>query len=164
MRVTLGLSNINAENNILILLKIFKEPFDAGQFVLLFDTQTDFIRCKIIDAELKSKNLHEAMKDVFPNYQIGDVDFNGKTCFGDFDGTALHSLNSERPYTRCLSFHAMVAREHALDYGWIDENELKELDDDEMWSDGFLDENTKKVIDAWRMANGLLIKSAVTQN
>ncbi|KAL5036002.1 hypothetical protein RTP6_003612 [Batrachochytrium dendrobatidis] len=79
------------------------------------------------------------MKEEFPNYQIGDVDFKDKTCFNDFDGE-LHFLNSERPYMRCLSFHALLAREHALDYGWIDENELKELDGDDMWSDGFLDE------------------------
>ncbi|OAJ40197.1 hypothetical protein BDEG_23961 [Batrachochytrium dendrobatidis JEL423] len=67
------------------------------------------------------------MKEEFPDYQIGDVDFKDKTCFNDFDGE-LHFLNSERPYMRCLSFHALLAREHALDYGWIDENELKELD------------------------------------
>ena len=45
----------------------------------------------------------------------------------------------------------MVAREHAIDYGWIDENELKELDDDDMWSDEFLDENTRKFINDWRI-------------
>ncbi|KAK5666886.1 hypothetical protein BDV3_004747 [Batrachochytrium dendrobatidis] len=66
------------------------------------------------------------MKEEFPNYQI------------------------ERPYMRCLSFHALLAREHALDYGWIDENELKELDGDDMWSDGFL-EKTRKFIDEWRV-------------
>ncbi|EGF82055.1 hypothetical protein BATDEDRAFT_23309 [Batrachochytrium dendrobatidis JAM81] len=90
------------------------------------------------------------MKEEFPNYQIGDVDFKDKTCFNDFDGE-LHFLNSERPYMRCLSFHALLAREHALDYGWIDENELKELDGDDMWSDGFLDEKTRKFIDEWRV-------------
>ena len=146
-----GLSSINSGKNILILLKIFEEAFDAGRFVLLVDKQTGLIRCKIIDNELKNKKLDEAMKDVFPNYRIGDVDFKGKTCFGDFDGQELHFLNTERPFTRCLAFHALVAREHAIDYGWIDENELKELDDDDMWSDGFLDEKTRKFIDEWRV-------------
>jgi hypothetical protein len=146
-----GLPSINSGKNILILLKIFEEAFDAGRFVLLFDKQTGLIRCKIIDNELKNKNLNEAMKDVFPNYTIGAVDFNGKTCFGDFDGEELHFLNAERPYTRCLSFHALVAREHAIDYGWIGETDLKELDDDDMWSDGFLDEKTRKFIDEWRV-------------
>jgi hypothetical protein len=146
-----GLSNINSGKNILILLKIFEEAFDAGRFVLLADKQTGLIRCKIIDNELKSKKLDEAMKDVLPNYRIGDVDFKGKTCFGDFDGQQLHFLNTERPYTRCLSFHALVAREQAIDFGWIDENELKELDDDDMWSDGFLDEKSRKLIEEWRV-------------
>ncbi len=146
-----GLSSINSGKNILILLKIFEEAFDAGRFVLLVDKQRGLIRCKIIDNELKNKNLDEAMKDVFPNYRTGDVDFKGKTCFGDFDGQELHFLNPERPFTRCLSFHALVAREHAIDYGWIGEDELKELDDDDMWSDGFLDEKTRKFIDEWRV-------------
>jgi hypothetical protein len=61
------------------------------------------------------------------------------------------NLNTERPFTRCLSFHAFVAREHAIDYGWIDKNEFKELDNDDMWSDGFLDEKTRKIIDEWRV-------------
>jgi hypothetical protein len=90
------------------------------------------------------------MKDVFPNYQIGDVDFKGRTCFGDFEGEKLEFLNTERPYMRCLSFHALVAREHALDYGWIDKNELTELNNDDMWSDGFLTEKTRNFIDEWR--------------
>ena len=145
-----GLSSIDSEKNILILLKIFEESFDAGRFILLFDKQTRVIRCKIIDNELKRKKLDQAMKDLFPNYQSGDVDFRGKTCFGDFDGEELYFYNMERPYMRCLSFHALVAREHALDYGWIDEKELKELDDDDMWSDGFLDEKTTKFIHEWR--------------
>jgi hypothetical protein len=57
--------------------------------------QTGLIRCKIIDNDLKNKKLDEAMKDVFPNYRVGDVDFQGKTCFGDFDGQELHFLNTE---------------------------------------------------------------------
>ena len=146
-----GLSNINSGKNILILLKIFEEAFDAGRFVLLVDKQAGLIRCKIIDNELKKKKLDEAMKDMFSDYKIGDVDFERRTCFGDFDGQELHFLNSERPYTRCLSFHALVAREHAISYGWIEEDELKELDDDDMWSDGFLDEKTRKFIDEWRV-------------
>ena len=145
-----GLSSINSGKNILIMLKIFEQAFDAGRFVLLFDKQDGSIRCKILDEELKTKKLDEAMKDVFPNYQTGDVDFKKKTCFADFDGHELHFLNTERPYIRCLSFHALVAREHALDYGWIDKNTLKQLDDDDMWSDGFLDERTRNFINEWR--------------
>ncbi|KAL5040656.1 hypothetical protein RTP6_007645 [Batrachochytrium dendrobatidis] len=99
------------------------------------------------------------MKEEFPNYQIGDVDFKDKTCFNDFDGE-LHFLNSERPYMRCLSFHALLAREHALDYGWIDENELKELDGDDMWSDGFLEKTRNSLMSGGLMfaVNRLLIK------
>jgi hypothetical protein len=33
---------------------------------------------------------------------------------------------------------------------------LKELDDDEMWSDGFLDEKTRNFIDEWR--NDVVVK------
>ena len=145
-----GLSSINSGKNILIMLKIFQEAFDAGRFVLLFDKQDGSIRCKILDNEWKTKKLDKAMKELFPDYQTGDVDFKEKTCFADFDGQILHFLNVERPYIRCLSFHALVAREHALDYGWIDENTLKQLDDDDMWSDGFLDERTRNFINEWR--------------
>ena len=149
-----GLSNINCGKNILIFLKIFQPAFDTGRFVLVLDKQTGLIRCKIIDNELKREKLDEAIKDMFPNYQCGDVDFKGKICFGDLDGQELHFLNSERPYMHCLAFHAFVAREHALDYGWIDENELKELDNDDMWSDGSLDKKTKRFIDEWRVDFG----------
>jgi hypothetical protein len=85
-----GLSSINSEKNILILLKIFEEAFDAGRFVFLVDKQTGLIRCKIIDDDLKNKKLDEAMKDVFFNYRIGEIDFKGKIRFGDFDGQELH--------------------------------------------------------------------------
>jgi hypothetical protein len=44
-----------------------------------------------------------------------------------------------------------VAREHAVDYGWIEENELNELDDEDMWSDGFLDEKTRIFVNEWRV-------------
>ena len=54
-----GLSSINSGKNILILLKIFEEAFDAGRFVLLVDKQKGLIRCKIIDNELKNKKLDE---------------------------------------------------------------------------------------------------------
>ena len=144
-----GLSSINSEKNILILLKIFEVAFDAGRFVLLADKQTGVIRCKILDDGLKKKELHQAMKDVFPHYNR-EVDFKGKTCFGDFDGQELHFLNMERPLMRCLSLHALVARKHAIDVAWIDSDELKELDDEDIWSDGFLDEKTRKMIDVWR--------------
>jgi hypothetical protein len=56
-----GLSSINSEKNILILLKIFEEAFETGRFVLLIDKQTGLIRCKIIDNELRDKKLDEAM-------------------------------------------------------------------------------------------------------
>jgi hypothetical protein len=84
---------------------------------------------------LKNKKLDEAMKDVFPNYRIEDVLVLVISMDKNFifkSGTPLH-----------------VAREHAIDYEWIDENKLKELDDDDMWSDGFLDEKTRKFIDEW---------------
>ena len=89
------------------------------------------------------------MKDLFPEYRIGEIDFKGKTCFGDFDGE-LHFLTTERPYAGSLLFHALVAREHAFDNGWTEANELKILDNDAMWSDGFLGEKTRIFLDKWR--------------
>ena len=64
-----GLSSINSGKNILIMLKIFEKAFDAGRFILLLDKQSGLIRCKIIDDELKTKKLDEAMKDLFPKYR-----------------------------------------------------------------------------------------------
>lgn len=148
-----GLPNINSGKNILILLKIFEEAYETGRFILLFDKQTGSIRCKIIDNDLKCEKLDEAMKKCFPDYQIDDVDFKGKTCFGDFEGKELCFLNKERPYYPCLYFHALIAREQALDYGWIDETELKELDNDDIWSVGSFDEKSRKFIAEWRVDN-----------
>ena len=100
---------------------------------------------------MKSVKLDEAMKNVFPDYRIGEVDFKGRTCFGDFDGVKLQFLNMERPYPRCFLFHSLVSRKYALHFGWIDKNELKELDNDDMWSDESLDEKTRKIIAEWRV-------------
>jgi hypothetical protein len=56
----------------------------------------------------------------------------------------------ERPLIRCLLLRALVARENAIDRAWIDPDELKELDDDNILSGGFLDEKTRKMINTWR--------------
>jgi hypothetical protein len=141
-----GLSSINSPKNVLILLKIFQEAFASGQFVLV--KEKDDFCCKILDDQLRDKNLHEAMKDTFPDYNPQEIDFNGKVTFGDFEGQKLFFLNEKLPYIHCLLFHALVARETAFGYGWIDNNYLKELDD--MWPDG-LAEKTKRFIEIWRI-------------
>jgi hypothetical protein len=93
-----GLSSLNSGKNILILLKIFQEAFDAGCFVFLVDKQTGLIRCKMIDDDLKNKKLDEAMMEVFPNYRIGEIDFKGKICFGDFDGQEMWNVHIRAVY------------------------------------------------------------------
>ena len=37
-----------------------------------------------------------------------------------------------------------------MDYNWIQQGELDQLDDEDMWSDGFLDESNRIIIDQWR--------------
>ena len=144
------LSSINDSKNILILLKIFEQAFYAGQIIFLFQKSDETIKYKILDPDLKNKNLDESMKDIFPNYKAGDINFGLKRTFQDFDGETLYIDKSKRPYIRCLSFHALIARKKALNTGWIQEGELKELDSDDMWSDGYLDETTRGFVDKWR--------------
>lgn len=76
----------------------------------LYEKCTGNSKCKILDADLKVKKLDEAMKDFFPHFKPGEVDFQGKTCFGDYEGEPLHLLNEQRPWTRCLSFLSAAGR------------------------------------------------------
>ena len=66
----------------------------------------------------------------FPVYAPGSS-FNILTKYGDLDGKELVFLNFERPFNRCLTFQAKLAKEQAIANGWIAEG-----DDEfeEVWS------------------------------
>jgi hypothetical protein len=84
----------------------------------------------------------------------------GRNVLGDFDGQERHHiLDTERPYTRYLSFHALVARKHAIDYRWRDE---KELENWMMTKCGRMVSLTRKLGNSWMnggmISNRLVIK------
>lgn len=79
------------------------------------------------------------MKDVHKGDYKSDIDFGGNKCSGDFDGERLHFLNEKRPYQRCLTLHAVVSLEQAIDCSWIQEDELEDLNDEDMWSKQFIE-------------------------
>jgi hypothetical protein len=147
----IGLDKIHSPDNILVLLKIFEEAFDYGRMIFLVDKSTDrvTIRCKILDDTLRSVSLKVAMKKKFPAFNPGEIDFNGKVCFGDLDGQELHFQNENRPRSRYLLFHAQIARLAAIQRGWIVGNALPELDDNDLWSDDIRESDFVAGIKSW---------------
>jgi hypothetical protein len=146
-----GLDDVHSPENLLILLKIFEEAFDGGRLIFLTDKTTNpvTIRCKILDQALGSQSLHEAMKNRFSNFNPEDIDFKDKVCFNDLDGQELQFLNSNRPRTRFLVFHARIARKRAIERGWITQDDLLEIEDNDLWSDDFQDFEFVKRIKEW---------------
>jgi hypothetical protein len=72
--------------------------------------------------------------------------------FQDFHGKFLNFKNAQRPYKRCLSFHAHRARHKAIKKKWISKTELPELDDMEAWSpDTRNDVILLDIIKNWKM-------------
>lgn len=136
-----GLNDIHAPDNILFLLKIFKDAFERGRILFLVDKSTKpvTVRFKVLDGKLRSESLQDSMKKASPDFAPGDIDFKDKVCFGDLDGQELQFLNANRPRTRFLLLHAQLARKNAVERGWIREGALPELDNHDYWMEEYRD-------------------------
>jgi hypothetical protein len=103
--------DIDSAKNILIMLKIFELAFDQGRFILIPDKSGKII-VRILDSKLKKVKLQDDMKSQFKDYKEKEVDFGGKTVFGDYDGKTLIFHNDQRPQKRSLLIHALVSRQN----------------------------------------------------
>ena len=74
--------------------------------------------------------------------------------FGAYDQKELVFTNDERPYKRCLNFHAIVAQQFAFLEGWI-ENVIVEKNDWSAEEFGSKTESVKNWLDGLTAGNGI---------
>ena len=148
-----GIEDINSPKNILLLFKPIEVAFDSGRLVFIYNKSSKSITCKILDPRLKKKKLYDSAKDLFSQFteQMALDLFGGTdTTFSSLDGKQLTFLNDNRPWIRCITVHALIARDNAMSFNWIREGDLDILDQDDVWSDDYLDEEKRRIIDEWR--------------
>lgn len=124
----LGFKDINDVRNGLLLYKPIQEAFDHGQLSFVYDKESDEYHCRLWDDAIKQmvvlRNISQRLqRKIAPN----DL----QLTFGDLEGEPLAFRNLNRPFRRCLTLQARIARKRAV------EKSGKELPDfEDVWSDG----------------------------
>ena len=141
LKPILGLSEINNVKNGLPLFKAIEHAYDRWKVILVANGGR--IKMQILDPKLKDTTFCDYMSEFAKDrvqYLPGHLK---QETFGAYDQKDLVFTNDERPYKRCLNFHAVVAQQFALREGWIDYVvvERKDLD----WSAEELSLGTESV-------------------
>jgi len=102
---------MDAKNGLLLNFAT-ENAFDAGRIVVYEDAGT--LKFHVLDPGLKKFKIVEYMgqRKAESHTGLGDIRF------GDLEGAAVHFKNDNRPFRRCLCFHAQVSRRVAIESGW----------------------------------------------
>ena len=143
-------ADIDDVQNTLVLFKPIERAFDCGQLCFVWMNDQNKFRIHILDPKLlePTNTLFKLAERCFPKTQTGWMSLDNsllQSPLGQFNGRFLNLQQSSMPYKRCLAFHAHRARYEAIKKKWIGENDLSELDDDEIWSPGVMED--KKLVD-----------------
>jgi len=142
------IADIDDVQNTLVLFRPIERAFDRGQLCFVWINDQKKFRIHILDPKLHTTTISKLAEQCFPRTQTGWMSLDNsllKSSFGQFHGQFLNLQQTAMPYKRCLAFHAHRARFEAINKKWIGANDLNELDDDEIWSPGFMED--KKLFD-----------------
>ena len=148
-------SDIDHVQNTLVLFKPIERAFDTGRLCFVWTEARRGFRIHILDPALFSTTLVKLSERTFTDTQKTwkNVDlFPLNATFQDYHGQYLHLNASALPFKRCLAFHAHRARYEAIRRKWIKPDDLAELDDDNVWSPGAMeDKQLVELINSWHV-------------
>ena len=141
----MDIPDIDDVRNGLLLCQPLKQAFDQFLVSVLYDCRQDTYRLKVFDPTLRDQRLFDQLDEhqravllrgqpapadwatmERPSFAPG-TQFDLHTTFGDVDGRPVSFTSPQRPYKRCLNWHAAVVRIKAIDQAWLrpDEFELE---------------------------------------
>lgn len=151
------ISDIDDVQNTLVLFKPIERAFDCGQLCFVWINDEQKFRIHILDPKLlkTTTTIFKLAENSFPKTQTEWKSLDNsllQNSLEQFHGKFLNLQKQSMPYKRCLAFHAHRARFEAIKKKWIGQDDLAELDDDEIWSPGVMED--KKLVDlvnSWKV-------------
>jgi hypothetical protein len=142
----MGISDIDDVRNGLLLFAPLKQAFKQFQISFVYDPKSDAFRLTIFDPHVAHQQLVDRLDDAQRGILLQShavptdwkdqgsmilpgTEYDLQTTFSDLEGRALCFRSLARPFKRCLSLQARLARINALEKYWIESDEEEDFPD-----------------------------------
>jgi len=147
----LELYDVDDVRNGIFLYKPIEVAFDLGWIIFVWNASIKSYVCHLLNPNIKNDSIDAcARRYLKKGYVTPAVSVTEN--FSGLEGLQL-SLGSSVPYRRVFAFHAHRCRINALNQGWIKDNDVVDVLDDDIWSEGDLrspDAPWRGIIENWR--------------
>lgn len=136
----MALDDIDDAGNALLLFAPFSQALDLHRISFVYDESSDQFRLKVCDGSLLQRRLFDELDQSQQTILLQDeelpedsrtqgprmapgADIDLQTTYGDVNGKALRFETLERPYRRCVYFHAHLTQFKGRQHGWAGSDE-----------------------------------------